>query len=153
MQVLGVTFWLDDFWSGSTIVANRQSRVERILEMLKSYVSRGSVTPGEAATMHGLLNYAGGFVVGRCLKPAARYFASMTMGSSDKEKVSKVCSDTIQLLEAMKPRVIRSLKTCQPAIIYTDEHLRMEKERGEQSSSSLNRRSIRYIGDQSVPNF
>ena len=40
--------------------------------MLESYAAKDTVSAPEAATMHGLLNYAGGFVVGHCLKPAAR---------------------------------------------------------------------------------
>ena len=62
MQVLGVTYWLENFWNGSVTVANRQSRVNRILDMLAAYADKGSVSSSEAATMHGLLNYAGGFV-------------------------------------------------------------------------------------------
>ena len=120
MQVLGVTYWLEEFWNGNVTVANRESRVNRILDMLTAYATKGAVSSSEAATMHGLLNYAGGFVVGRCLKPAARYFANMTSGSSDSEKVSKVCNDTMDLLRAMQPRIVRSLSNCRPAVIYTD---------------------------------
>ena len=120
MQVLGVTYWLEHFWNGIVTVANRQSRVNRILDMLTAYAAKGSVSSSEAATMHGLLNYAGGFVVGRCLKPAARYFANVTSGSSDSEKVSKICADTMGLLRAMQPRIVRSLSNCRPAVIYTD---------------------------------
>ena len=64
MQVLGVTYWLESFWDGSATVANRESRVERILGMLNSYKCRGAISASEAATMHGLLNFAGGFVIG-----------------------------------------------------------------------------------------
>ena len=120
MQVLGVAYGLDNFWDRFVVVANRQSRVERILSMLEAYISKGSISGSEAATMHGLLNYAGGFVVGRCLKPAARFFASMSNGSHDKEKVSKVCADTIQLLKNMQPRIVKCLNSNRPAVIYTD---------------------------------
>lgn len=40
--------------------------------MLEAYSKRGMVSTSEATTMHGLLNYAGGFVVGPCLKPSSR---------------------------------------------------------------------------------
>ena len=120
MQVLGVTYRLESFWDGSAIVANRESRVERILGMLKTYRSRGAISSSEAATMHGLLNYAGGFVIGRCLKPAARFFSNLTSGCTDAGRVETICSDTIDLLSSMQPRVIRSLQASHSSIIYTD---------------------------------
>ena len=60
MQVLGVAFHLQNFWNKQVTVANRPSRIQRILEMLASCAAKGTVSAPEAATMHGLLNYAGG---------------------------------------------------------------------------------------------
>ena len=120
MQVLGVAFHLQNFWNKQVTVANRPSRIQRILEMLESYAAKGTVSAPEAATMHGLLNYAGGFVVGRCLKPAARQFASLQSGSSDTELISRLCNDTCRIINRMRPREIRFLSSDRPAVIYTD---------------------------------
>ena len=128
MQVLGVSFNLESFWDNQTTVANRPSRVQRILEMLASYSNKGTVSISEAATMHGLLNYAGGFVVGRCLKPAARQFGNMQGGSTDAAFISRLCRDTGEIINRMRPRQIRYLSNDFPAVIYTDGAL--EKEQG-----------------------
>ena len=85
-------------------------------DSLGSY-SKASV---EAATMHGLLNYAAGFVVGRCLKPSARQFGHLQSGSSDTELTSRLCNDTCKIISRMRPREIRSLSSDRPAVIYTD---------------------------------
>lgn len=120
MQVLGVTFDLSYFWKGHVEVANRRARVERILKMLEGFQSRKAVLPSEAASMHGLLNYAGGFVVGRSLKPAARYFAALPNGTTDERMISRICQDTSKLLQSMKPRILRYLEDSRPALLYTD---------------------------------
>lgn len=123
MQVLGVTFDLSCFWQSEVRVANRHSRVERILALLKNFEERQNIQPGEAATMHGLLNHAGGFVIGRSLKPAARYVFASTVGSNDLKmiaRVARICQDIQHLLRSMQPRVIGHLNDNRPAIVYTD---------------------------------
>ena len=120
MQVLGVAFHLQNFWNKQVTVANRPSRIQRSLEMLESYAAKGTVSAPEAATVHGLLNYASGFVVGRCLKPAARQFASLQSGSSDTELISRLCNDTCRIINRMRPREFRFLSSDRPAVIYTD---------------------------------
>lgn len=120
MQVLGVSFDLSYFWQSEVRIANRHSRVERILAILRGFVERQCILPGEAATMHGLLNYAGGFVIGRSLKPAARYFSSLVSGSTDAKMITRICRDTQHLLMSMQPRVIKHLSDNRPAIVYTD---------------------------------
>ena len=120
MQVLGVAFHLQNFWNKQVTEANRPSRIHRSLEVLESYAAKGTVSAPEAATMHGLLNYAGGFVVGRCLKPAARQFASLQSGSSDTELISRLCNDTCRIINRMRPREIPFVSSDRPAVIYTD---------------------------------
>ena len=127
MQVLGVSFHLEDFWDKQITVANRPSRVQRILEMLASYSNKGTISTTEAATMHGLLNYAGGLVVGRCLKPAARQFGNMQGGSTDAAFISRLCRDTGEIINRMRPRQIRYLSNDLPAVIYTDGALETEQ--------------------------
>ena len=98
--------------------------------MLESYAAKGTVSAPEAATMHGLLNYAGGFVVGRCLKPAARQFGNLQSGSSDAEFVSRLCNDTCRIIGQMRPREIRFLSSDRPAVIYTTARMRTGREPG-----------------------
>ena len=89
---------------------NKPSRIERMIKILKAL----SLSPSEAAQVHGLLNFAGGFVVGRALKTSCKSFSNLTQGCNDKTQVVEITSKTIELLQAMRPRLLKPLSLSKP---------------------------------------
>lgn len=120
MTVLGVDFNLQSFWRGKAEVYNKPSRIGRMETMLKSFAEKGSITSGEASRMRGLMNFAGGFVMGRAIKPVSRLFAVLQHGTNDKALVKTVTNASLEILMALRPRVLTPCKCFDNFVIYTD---------------------------------
>lgn len=118
---LGVQYSLDKLSEGSFVVQNKPGRVDRIRSIVSSFSELSAIPRGDAAALAGLLNFAGGFVMGHSLKPACRVLSECAAGrvleGRDKDEF---CSFTLKLLENLRPRTISVASVETPIVVYTD---------------------------------
>ena len=69
---LGVALDLSGVWDGFLTVSNKPGGLERIAYVLQPIADGRDVTRADLASLHGLINFAGGYVMGFELKPMAR---------------------------------------------------------------------------------
>ena len=105
---LGVSLDLSDVWVGSLTIANKPGRLEKIASMLRPIADGEEVTRADLASLHGLINFAGGYVMGFELKPTARMLAKALSGPFRGNILSQ-CAPR-QCLANVRP----------PLIVYTD---------------------------------
>ena len=65
---LGVQYNLQELWSGNLTVSNKTGRLERILDLITQLKTEGRRSTKTAASLAGLMNFAGGFVLGHQFK-------------------------------------------------------------------------------------
>ena len=80
---LGVSIDLSPIWKGAVEVANKPGRLEKISELLRSIAEGSETTRSHLASLHGLRNFAGGYVLGFELKPTARMLAMSLQAPSE----------------------------------------------------------------------
>ena len=71
---LEVSLDLARVWDGQILVSNKPGRLAKIAELLKP------IAEGRVASLHGLINFGGGYVMGFELKPAARMLSKALTG-------------------------------------------------------------------------
>ena len=120
MTVLGVVFNLSQIWEGNVKVENKPGRLERLTNLLQPLTVSGKVTKREAAVIHGLLNFAGNFVLGRALKPCLHEFASFLSSIPEARRVRETAQATLNILANLRPRWLRRHENDKPVILYTD---------------------------------
>ena len=77
---LGVSLDLTGIWDGFLMVANKPGRLDKICEMLSSIVRGEAIAKSHVASLHGLINVAGGYILGYELKPTARLLSKALSG-------------------------------------------------------------------------
>ena len=63
-MVLGVQYQLANVWQGRLVLGNKPGRLEKILDFVEQLCTAGEGARKTAATLAGLMNFAGGFVMG-----------------------------------------------------------------------------------------
>ena len=61
---LGVAMGLSEIRQGKISVSNYPGRMEKVLEMLQPIADGKDVTNSQLASLHGLVNFAGGYILG-----------------------------------------------------------------------------------------
>lgn len=119
-EALGVQYDLREIWEGSFQVQNKPGRIEKILQLTEQFRDEGK-DKSLAATLAGLLNFAGGFVLGYALKPVTHSLAKW-MSPYGGAPVSKneICDMIQVLVRSLKPRRVSRFHIDAPFIIYTD---------------------------------
>ena len=79
---LGVEYNLANLHSSFFTVGNKPERLQRIGRLIQQVAQEKAVTSSTAASLHGLLNFASGFALGKALQPAAQGFSSLAMGAN-----------------------------------------------------------------------
>ena len=77
MTALGVKFNTIDIWKGVVIISNKPERMTRLASMISSIATQKSASRSECASIHGMLNFACGFVLAKALKPACQSFSDI----------------------------------------------------------------------------
>ena len=77
---LGVEYNLERIHNGRFTVGNKQERLDRIGRMISQVAAEGKVLQSTAASIHGLLNFASGFTLGKSLQMAAHGFSLLASG-------------------------------------------------------------------------
>eukprot|EP00435_Cladocopium_sp_Y103_P054377 s1612_g17.t1 len=81
----------------------------------------GSGARTAAASLAGILNFCGGFVLGHALKPATHALSKWSGGANFSSAATNEMCDLIEfLVDASKPRVIAMDRDLPPIIVYTD---------------------------------
>ena len=121
---LGVQWDFSHLGSGSFRLGNKPGRLERICAIAK--LVSDTESPREATRLsscvHGMLNFAGGFVLGHALKPATRMFSDISCGriAHGSAFIKHACNMVHQVASFAKPRVLSSADSRKPIILYTD---------------------------------
>lgn len=118
---LGVEYNLKDLHEGRVSVGNKQERLDRIGRMVSKVSCDGAIKTSTAASIHGLLNFASGFTVGKALQVAAQGFSTLASGLSlSRSAVQNLCDHTLIVLEALGPREVALPIQSSPVVIYAD---------------------------------
>eukprot|EP00435_Cladocopium_sp_Y103_P008155 s2534_g2.t1 len=118
---LGVEYNLTNIHAGEFTVTNKPERLKRINRMVQKVSTEGRVTATDAASIHGLLNFASGFILGKSLQTSAHGFSMLASGVSLSEHhLRDLCEHTSIILDALEPREINLPMQPIPVIIYTD---------------------------------
>ncbi|CAE7039819.1 unnamed protein product [Symbiodinium sp. CCMP2456] len=117
---LGVVLNLEDIWKGRITVSNKPGRVDKICSMLAPLAEGKPATRSQLASLHGLLNFAGGNVLGFQLKPAVRMFSkALARGRTFGDELRAAALLALDVLKAARPRTLVARVT-PPMILYTD---------------------------------
>ena len=118
---LGVEYNLAGIHSSFFTVGNKPERLARMERMVQQVAQEGHVSSATAASIHGLLNFASGFALGKALQPAAQGFSTLAMGVTlQPATLAGLCEHTAMVLKSLQPRKVSSADILQPIIIYTD---------------------------------
>eukprot|EP00435_Cladocopium_sp_Y103_P055901 s883_g18.t1 len=118
---LGVEFDLGKLQFGNFTVGNKPERLKRILRLVAKVVDDGRVSTADAASIHGLLNFASGFTLGKSLQTAAHGFSMLASGQLlSPQHLRDLCEHTSIILETITPRSVELPIQPTPIIVYTD---------------------------------
>ncbi|CAE7668354.1 Xab2, partial [Symbiodinium sp. KB8] len=113
---LRVALHLEEIWDGRITIANKPGRIDKICSMLSP------IAEGKTATrsQHGLLNFAGGHVLGFQLKLAVRMFSkALSRGRAWGVELRSAALLALDVLKGARLRVLLARMT-PPMILYTD---------------------------------
>ena len=118
--VLGASFNVSALNAGKLTVENKPERLERIVKLVKEFM-QSEGRKSLASSIHGLLNYASGFVLGLALKMYTNVFAGLAAGTlALEEHVNRRLDELLELLPRQCPRCIQISTDERPCVIYTD---------------------------------
>eukprot|EP00438_Fugacium_kawagutii_P031349 Skav215373 [mRNA] locus=scaffold1391:913158:914213:- [translate_table: standard] len=118
---LGVQYSLEGMAMGKFTVQSKPGRLDKIKALVQQIQQSAAVSKEQAAVLGGLLNFAGGFVMGHSFKPSSRILADCTAGRQLKGRdKDDFCNFTLTLLDSAKPRDVLASGVDTPGIVYTD---------------------------------
>ena len=81
----------------------------------------GCLAPLRHTAVHGLLNFASGFALGKALQPSAQGFSSLASGLELRlTAFADFYEHALMVLKSLQPRRIATADETLPVIIYTD---------------------------------
>ena len=121
MQALGIQYNLGELWEGKLTVQNKPGRRERVKALTTELRKLESGARSVAASLAGILNFCGGFVLGHALKPATHALSKWSMGANLSTAATHEMCDMIEfLIDASKPRLIAMDRDLPSIVVYTD---------------------------------
>ena len=118
---LGVQFNLENIRTGELVVQNKPGRIERIVEMIALVKEGDGKSKSLIASLAGLMNFAGGFVLGHHFKLGSHalnaWACNPNVAPSD---VRTVCDYLLTVAKSVQPRRIHLHDSDLPWVIYTD---------------------------------
>ena len=121
--VLGINMDLSQSRVGRVVIVNKPERVQTLMAAVGDLCKRESVERGEAATLHGQLNFAQGQCVGTELKPVMSLFSSIAAdgwNDSRKEELKIAAAYMIQVLTSAAPKLIDIGDNPRPVLVFSD---------------------------------
>ena len=122
-NVLGVTIDLSESSHGLVRIANKEERVEALLHTLSQMLDKQKISAGEAASLHGQLNFCQGQLFGCALKPALAFLSGIAQQGWSKSLLPQLAAFAIFVASTLKqtpPRVIRVAASAVPVVCFTD---------------------------------
>ena len=118
---LGVQYHLQGLWSGNLTVSNKPGRLERILALIEQLKAEGRRSTKTAASLAGLMNFAGGFVLGHQFKLGTNALNDWVYHRGVSEAEARQVCDYLEVVtKSVTPRVIGLQDYDTPIIIYSD---------------------------------
>ena len=117
---LGVNFSLDQLWNGEVTLQNKPERIERLERTFQQWQADGCVRKSQCASVHGMLNFASGFVLGHSLKPLCKAVLSMMDVNASKGALSEACKLAEALLPSIQPKTLWLTGESCRFVVYTD---------------------------------
>ncbi|CAE7648128.1 unnamed protein product [Symbiodinium sp. CCMP2592] len=102
-------------------VENKAGRLEKIAALLRTVAQGGAVTRSDVASLHGLINFAGGLIMGFELKPTSRMLTRALSGpfQGNTPELRQACELALDVIAQCRPK--RCPATILPPIVlYTD---------------------------------
>lgn len=118
---LGVSLDLSEIWDGIVSVENKPGRLDKIAELLKAVAAGKEISRSEVASLHGLINFAGGLIMGFELKPTSRMLSRALSGpfKGNSVELRQACSLALDVIAQCRPKKCpASVKP--PIVLYTD---------------------------------
>eukprot|EP00435_Cladocopium_sp_Y103_P062657 s123_g24.t1 len=120
-SALGVEYNLSNIHAGSFTIGNKPERLQRIQRMIEQVYADQRLTTSTAASIHGLLNFASSFALGKALQPAAQGFSTLATGVTLPSRVlCELCEHALAVLQSLQPRTVAASAEVAPILIYTD---------------------------------
>ena len=120
-EVLGMSLCLRGIAQGEVRLANKQGRVERIIDRLQEISNKGAISRQDAQVIQGLLQYASGFYAGRPLKHSSHILSKIVGGLSFSPRdLSDFCMHTVSLLRDEGPRILKHSMVKDIVHLWTD---------------------------------
>ena len=105
-SILGVEYDLSVFAQGIFRIRNKPGRVEKLLSIVKAAEQKGELSKPQAASLHGALYFATGFMMGRHFKPMLMNLLDLP-AEQNKDVVSKSLRRLRLALEEAGDKVIQ----------------------------------------------
>ena len=108
---------------GIVSISNKPDRVKSLLDAVEGLCSRGPVERGEAASLHGQLNFAQGQYIGPELEPVMSLFSSIAAeGWSElrRSELINAASFMRRVLKHARPKVVDLGDECCPVLVFSD---------------------------------
>jgi hypothetical protein len=104
--VLGVRLSIASFHGGPFVMQNKPSRIEKIQQLLEDTSTVDKVDKRHAQVVHGNLNFALSFFLGKTLLVAARAFAHLTTDGhkATGEQIRELCAWTHAMVGTLSPK-------------------------------------------------
>ena len=120
-DVLGVRINASSVHSGIFTLANKPSRVDKVIELINDIKKLGKVDKKKAQVIRGLLNFMASFAVGHSVKLACRVFASAFSAGSrwSRHQVCHACDFTLECLANLRGRTVDVRGERKPVLIFT----------------------------------
>ena len=121
-QVLGMLLDLSGLSEGEVRLANKEGRVERLVERIQAMGLSAGGTRHERQELHGLMNFACGFFAGRSLRMACHLIFQLSSDASPGSAFHPKtwAARTLALLGSPRPRTIQLGESTAPFLIFTD---------------------------------
>ena len=105
-DVLGIRLSVGSLHGGPFVMQNKPSRVEKIQKLLEDTATLEKVDKRHAQVVHGNLNFALSFFLGKSLLVSARAFAHLTTEGhkASPEQIEQLCAWTHAMVGTLKPK-------------------------------------------------
>ena len=121
-DVLPVRLNVSSLNGGSFVAGNQPSRIEKIQKLLEETAAITTLDKRQAQVVHGNLNFAMGFFLGKPLMVAARAFALLTTDKhrATPQQIRQLCAWTHALVGQLAPKTVEPDGDTSPVLIFTD---------------------------------
>ena len=133
-SALGVMFDLRASADGLIRVANKESRVAQLLEVIENLLQSGAMTEAEAATLRGRLQFAESQTYGRAVSLHMREVGQRSVGKKAGKHLTAGMVDELnwakEFLQNDTPRLLQAHTSERKLVIFTDAALESDDEVG-----------------------